>query len=642
MPGLNTAVEDYLYKQAGALHVAKKYDAALAILRELYGRNKAWPKLDSALGMTTEEVVKKYVAAADYDAARQLLRSLAAWYPEHAVVVKWETQFQKQAAAAQAEARSAIQSGDMHKADGAARLMIRLWPALPGAAELLDTIRRKYPRVVVGVTSPAALSLPGRLDDWASRRSARLLYRTLMEFAGPGTDGGRYRCPVGTMDIEELGRRLAFQIQPGVGWATGDATLTGYDVSGQLLAMADPRRPEYRSDWAGLLGSATVRDVYTVDADLRRTHVRPDALLQTILVPYGSPGGPRETDFTNGPYTVLSRTEEEVCYTASPRYFAASPAQPKEIVERTYRKGVQAIRDLKRGRIELLDRVSPWELDRLLGDNALVVEPYGVPLVHVLVPNMRKPLLAHRRFRRALVYAIHRELILRHLTGGGKAPGCRVVSGPFPIGVTHDDPLGYAYDRSLKPRPYDPRLALALARVAFEEVAAAQKKRGRELSGMPQLVLAHPPGEIALSACQAIRRQLKVVGIPVTLKEVHPSRLAQSPDDYDLVYAELAVWEPVVDAPRLLGEHGPARGCSPYMSLVLARLEQAVDWSEARSLLPQVHRIAHDDVAVVPLWQMLDHLAYRKNLRGVGTRPVLLYENVEQWQTAALKPSGKP
>ena len=55
---------------------------------------------------------------------------------------------------------------------------------------------------------------------------------------------------------------------------------------------------------------------------------------------------------------------------------------------------------------------------------------------------------------------------------------------------------------------FEIRLALALAKVAVEEVAAAEKKRGRPWKGMPTLLLAHPPGELCRSACNAIQRQL--------------------------------------------------------------------------------------------------------------------------------------
>ena len=74
-----------------------------------------------------------------------------------------------------------------------------VWPALPGARELLETVHEKYARVIVGVSAPATSHDPGRLNDWAARRTSRLIYRTLTEFVGPSPEGGQYVCPVGRM-----------------------------------------------------------------------------------------------------------------------------------------------------------------------------------------------------------------------------------------------------------------------------------------------------------------------------------------------------------------------------------------------------------------------------------------------------------
>ena len=115
--------------------------------------------------------------------------------------------------------------------------------------------------------------------------------------------------------------------------------------------------------------------------------------------------------------------------------------------------------------ILVLDRVNPWNLATLRADPHLVVQPYALPLIHCLIPNMRRPLTADRNFRRALAYGITRDAILQQMLGGVDVPGCYVTSGPFPRGIDPGDPMGYAYDDSIDPRPYLPRLAMALASV---------------------------------------------------------------------------------------------------------------------------------------------------------------------------------
>ncbi|MBL9123378.1 MAG: hypothetical protein JNG90_07075, partial [Planctomycetaceae bacterium] len=67
-------------------------------------------------------------------------------------------------------------------------------------------------------------------------------------------------------------------------------------------------------------------------------------------------------------------------------------------------------------------------------------------------------------------------------------------------------------------------------------------------------------------------------------------------------------------------------------------LEEATDWKSARESLHRIHRIAADDVAVLPLWQLGEHLAFRSTVRGIPPRPVVLYQDLEQWQAEPYLP----
>ncbi len=638
LPGLDRAVDDYFFAEAGAFLSQGQYEDALAMLRELHGRDPNREGLGDRLGQATENLVQKYVNNDDYWAARQLLGNLADLSPGHAIVKKWEARLQQQAASLLTEGRQAARSGELREAHRLGRELMHVWPRSPEGRAFMDAIQEQYPRVEVGVSLPAAVIQPGRLHDWASRRSSRLIWRTLTEFVGRDVEGGKYHCPLGEMKTGELRYDLLFQLGPDVPRSAGAEALTGYDLARQLLAMADPSDPAYRLDWAELLDWVSVRDVYTVTARLHRPHVRPEALLRTAVAGYAGPADSDGSDAGNGPYTVASRFENEIVYLANPQYSAAGPRQPKELVERCYPKGIEAVQALQRRQIDVLDRVNPWDLEKVRSISGVVVERYTVPLVHCLVPNPRKPLTARRTFRGALVYGIHREAILKHLLrlppGEELPPGCQVLSGPLSPGISTDDPLDYAYDHNIEPRAYQPRQAIALAQATLLDVAAAQKKQGIELKTMPALVLAHPPHEIARVACTSIKRQLKLVRIPVTLRELPPGIPARIPDDVDLLYAELAVWEPIVDARWVLDEGGIAGGSSPHMSLALRQLDEATDWGQVGARLRSVHWLAHTEISIVPLWQLTDHFAYQRSLKGVGTELVSLYQEIERWQPA--------
>jgi ABC-type transport system substrate-binding protein len=669
LPGLGKAIEEYLYNEAGACQVNGQYDAALALLREVHERNRRRPGLDKALGLVTADLAAKYEKDQNYPAVRVLLRNLANDYSEHPVVAEWRNRLSQKAAPLLAEANKAVDAGQWSKAAELTRQVAVIWPQLPGARELALIIHRKYPRVIVGVATLSTDIAPTRLDDWTVRRTSRLLFRTLTEFAGASTEGGKYDCPVGDISTVDQGRRLTIQLKAGMGWAQGNATLSNSDVARRLLDMANPNSSVYRIDWADLMLAVSTSGVYNLDVELRRPHVRPEAMLQIVLTPHGAPVKPGELPPINGPFTAQSRSKRETVFAANPHYFAAQAGQPKEIVERRYSTTAEAIEALKRGEIHILDRVNPWTLAALRSDPHLIVQPYACPIVHCLIPNLKRPLVSDRTFRRALAYGIFRKGILEQIRGGVDIPGCVVTSSPFPLGVDPGDP-SYASDESIEPRPYDPRLTIALANVTLKNYIDARDKAKKgdakkddakkddakkddakkddpkkapkkNTEKLPPLVLAYPRNEIAAAACASIQRQLKLVEITVNLKPLDGPMPSRIPDDVDLLYAELPMWEPLVDARRVLGEDGIAGGCSPYMTLALRQLDEAVDWKQVRECLHTVHRICYDDAAIIPLWQLVEFFACHDSIQGVATKPVSLYQNVEQWRPPFQYPADK-
>ena len=653
MPGLAEAHNEFLFKQAKAFFDKQRYRNALGVLRELHHRDPHHAKLDNAMGAMTGKLVEQYAATGDYTSIRALLRGLAACYPDHPLAPKWETRLKEEAAAQLADAQRARQAGDLRKAAASIRRVVLLWPALNGAKELAEAIHKQYPRAVVGVCQAAPDRSPGSLDnglelvsDWAARREARLVSRALSELTAAGPKGGQYASPFGAVTIDENRRRFSIALNH-------DAGLPACDVARVVLAMADRADAAYRPQWAEIFEAVTVHDAYLVDIDLVEGHLQPQALLDSPLVGNAS-----------APYARAEATATEAVYLLNPRYFARTATQPREIVQRNFADVAVAAAALRRGEIQVLDRLDPWQVKSLRADAGVTVQSYALPRLHYLVPNARKPLTANRTFRRALAYGIDRQAVLEQLLRGERLPGCVPLHGPMPVGISAQDPLGYASDAKVEPWPYDPRLALALAEGGRRELAAAVKAQtavppspdqpsagartrgegnlfsslfGKEAAGERSLVLAHPADDIARAACMTIRQQLAVAGIAVELKELAaPGRV---PADVDLLYVELAMGEPLVDAPRVLGENGLAGACSAQMSDALRQLQQAPDWNEVSVRLRRIDRLAHDEMAVVPLWQLTDHFAYRKDLAGIEKETVTLYQNVEQWKADFHYPS---
>ncbi|MHC4399163.1 MAG: tetratricopeptide repeat protein, partial [Planctomycetota bacterium] len=319
LPGLEAVIDDYLHAEALLLQAKGQHGAALARFRELAQRNPNRPGVEEGLGQTTEWLVDRYVEADDYWAARRLLRNLAGVAADHPTVKRKEGQFIADASALLANGKEAVRSGKLRDAHEAGRRVMHVWPHLPGAQEFMDSIQRQHPRVVVGVCLPAVDDRPGRLHDWASRRASRLAHRTLTEFVGRTSGGPEYDCPLGELRIERLEHRLAVQVDQGIRWSGGAYLLTGYDLARQFLAMADPASPDFRIDWADRNPRVSVEGVFTANADLSRPHVRPEALLRTLVIRRPASHDPAvsgadQAGLSNGPYVVDQPSQHEVIY----------------------------------------------------------------------------------------------------------------------------------------------------------------------------------------------------------------------------------------------------------------------------------------------------------------------------------------
>ena len=124
-------------------------------------------------------------------------------------------------------------------------------------------------------------------------------------------------------------------------------------------------------------------------------------------------------------------------------------------------------------------------------------------------------------------------------------------------------------------------------------------------------------------------RQLGLLSIPVNLREL---QAGESPgDNYDLLYVELALEEPVVDAARLFCPGGLA-GSSAILTAACERLLEASTWKKPSAVCMICTALAHQEVAVLPLWQLVEHFACHSSLKGVGQRPLGLYQNLGKWQ----------
>jgi len=630
LPHLHEAFEEYLRRNALALYRAGEHDRALAVLLTLYQHNPQHTGLAGAVETTASEIIQRYLREGNYAAARGVLelwqnqfRGLAA-----EAATQWQRRFETAATRQIDEAQRLLSEKQYVSARAAVAKAIAIWPKLESAPAVAAQIQREFPFVTVGVLQAAPREPTRRIDSWPHLRASRLTQRLLVEQIDFGAEGGIYRCPFGAFVLDESGRALSLKLSSvASGGVTASPGFSADALARFLLRIAEPDHPHFRTDFAALLSGVSVEAPDVVGLHFSGVAVRPEALLQIPL-----PANQAELPA----FALLEQSPNQVIYVAQEA--TSELSKLSAVVEQTMSDDEQAVAALMAGEIDVLDRVPPWQLQRLRAADGIQVATYRLPTVHVLIPNVSRPLLAKREFRRALCYGIDRQWILeRVILGGQSAAGFEVISGPFPAGSSLSDPVRYGYNNRLAPRPYEPRLAAVLATVAWANLQMQDNDEGSEESGtddipdLPELVLAHPNEPLARLVCELIQKQLTREGIPIKLTEFTAEELAQGVE-YDLRYAELAVWEPLTDARfilepnRLVGDFH-----SPALNAALRRLDEATNWNDIRTRLADLHEIAYYELPVIPLWQTMNHFAYRTHVREIGESPLTLYQNIEYW-----------
>ncbi len=167
--------------------------------------------------------------------------------------------------------------------------------------------------------------------------------------------------------------------------------------------------------------------------------------------------------------------------------------------------------------------------------------------------------------------------------------------------------------------------------LAQVELDAGAAKTGAESPALGQLVIAHPPCEIAALACRFMAEDLQVLGVVATLRPLDPGQIVPDDGDWDFVYLDYIAPEPLGDAKRLLAPDGLVKSPSPHLNLALRMLDQVDSWNGAGERLRAIHQISYDDTTLIPLWQLVDHFAYRNVITGIRNTPLSFYQHVEQW-----------
>ena len=602
------------------------------------------------------EFIREKVDEGDYGSARSLLTSMRLEYGNKVenVMRFWELDMRKKAIERLREAKRDSDAGNGMAAHEGARDVIYVMPSMKQSATAYNAVVDKFPYVFVGVTQQAGSLDVRRIEDWAARRVGYMVNRWLLEFQQPSDEGGDYLFPAGTIRaIDEEGVKFRMQLHSEL--PHGVPPMESFEMQDRLFELATVGSDEYYVPWARLVDTIEIENERSVVFTLKYPHVRPESLL---VMPWFAPNDARAVE-SFGKYQQVQASEGEVIYELNDRYPKIESEQNPRIIERVFRDSSDATEALIRGQLDVVDRIYPGDIARLKANPNIRVEPYLIPSVHMLIPNPRNDYMESDSFRRALHFGINRRLIIRDVIAGGgrNIDGFDVVSGPFPKGTDEENDLAYAYNFRVKDREHSALLGLVLAqqyvtlkqKEVEDEVAKqsmATVEEGEQPATpqdpnvpqveMPTVVLAYPATETIAASCKIIAQQWRAIGVETELRPLPPGVMIPEDDNYDLVYVETQMQEPLIDAYRLFGRGGLSKVTDPTIEQALRNLDTAYSWKLVSDALQRVHQQSANNLSVLPLWQVIDHYAYRKNVFNLGTDIVFLYENLNEWRIGSI------
>ncbi len=628
--GLSRLRRDFLFRSATEMVGQRQLPHALGVLEEfqkMFPEDRDKDNIRKAISTVSSQLIESYFTENDLATARAMILRLEKDYSKDPlpVVAKWRGKFLELATGFREIAIRERDAGDYSKARQAATRMLSIEPDIEGGKQLLNDLIMAYPMIRVAVFQTSNKPNSAALADWAASRYGRLVSNPLFEFRSTGPEGGQYGFLYGLFQHSDDRTEFDLMIQnPGK-----DGVPDSLAMSQAFLDRATVGNSKYEPSWASIMERVSVFGPERLKLKLRRPHVLPQAFLQWEL-------SERSSAQVSKPLYRLKSNEAGIRRFEWADSNPPADFQPKEIQEILYSDPQKAIADLRRGDIEIIDRLFPADAYNLRTATSVVTDQYALPMIHMLIPKTSNAYMDSSEFRRTLLYAINREGILNgEILGKSTADTSRVISGPFPFGATDADPIAYAYNKNVDNYPYDPKLAKVLLMLTKTKLMNQAEKKREKLPPMPTIRLGVPDNESAKVAGEAIVQAWKLVEIPAELVVIKNDLEQEETVGVDFLYVSAAIWEPATDAERLFGVGGAAQSSNQYVVQALGQLSIARNWREVRDGCHNLHTVVAAHLPIIPLWQVSETFAYRREAVGIAKRPVSLYQDIQKWRLQA-------
>ncbi len=477
-------------------------------------------------------------------------------------------------------------------------------------------------------------------NDMISLRISELLFNGLV-----GIDEKQEIVPelAEQWEISDEGQLYTFYLRKDVTWHpregeeplpfTADDVVFTYNITMHPKTIT-PLKVRYE-----FIESVTKIDDYTVKFTLKRPILNALAKFSFKIIPKHGPENPqfltREDTFAHkpigtGPYMLRNITaDREVILVANDNYFQGRPHVDKFVARPFADQNIMS-QALMFNAIDMIVLVNTRDIPQIQGDKRFVLEPYNALSYSFFGFNMRNSLLADKRVRKAITYAINRQEMLDSFFHGQGT----IISGPFAPG-------SWAYNLDVQPLPYDPQKAIELLNKAgFAKGSDGIMEKGGKKLSLTLKVPIEKESEAVKRVVLAFQNYLKKIGVDI--KTEFKEWLSWKEDvflhhDSDIIFASW-VFDDSADISSLFhsAEIGPWKNnfgaySNPEVDGLIVESKLTLDHEKRRTINRKLHAIIAEENPYTFLWTLTNYAAYNKKLRHVAIHPYKFFLFADDW-----------
>ncbi len=514
--------------------------------------------------------------------------------------------------------------------------------AVPPAA---DAGRKKDGRPDGGSLSYGEYGRPATLDPVTSNEMISLRITELVFNGLVGINEKQEIVPelAEKWDMSKDGRTYTFYLRKDVTWHPKEGEepkpFTADDVVFTYKIMMHPKTITPLKVRYEFIESVEKIDDYGVKFTLKRPILNALAKFSFKIIPSHGPANPnyltREDPFVQhpigtGPYLLKNITaDREIILTANENYFKGRPHIDK-FVSKPFADQNIMTQALMFNAIDMIVLVNPRDIPEVQGSTNFILQPYNALSYSFFGYNMRNPLLADKRVRRAFTHAVNRqEMLESFFTGRGT-----IISGPFAPG-------SWAYNLEVQPAPFDPEKAKTLLREAGFSAGpdGVMQKDGLKLS-LSLKVPIEKESEAVKRVVLAFKNYLKGIGadIRVEFKEWQSWKEDVFLEhDFDIIFASW-VFDDSADISSLFhsAEIGPWKNnfgaySNQEVDSLIVESKLTLDHEKRRTINRKLHSILADENPYTFLWTLTNYAAYHKKVRRVAIHPYKFFSFADEW-----------